>query len=46
MMFLNFLAKTIGIIVLVRVMLPYLQRRGLLRSAWLLLAPALLMMKA
>lgn len=46
MMLFNFLAKATGLLFLIRVVLPFLRRRGLLRSSWLLLAPALLMMKA
>ena len=46
MMVLNFLFKLLLLGALVRVVLPLLQRRGLLRSAWLLLAPAMLVSRA
>ncbi len=46
MMILNFLVKAVGMVLLVKLLLPYLQRRGLVQSAWLLLAPLLMMVKA
>jgi hypothetical protein len=46
MKLMNFLTKAVFMALLIKLLLPYLRRRGLVGSAWLLLVPTLMMVKA
>lgn len=46
MMVFNFLFKITIIALLIKAVLPLLRRRGIVKSAWLLALPTLLMTKA